>query len=287
MLRGGLRHHAAARVIAARGSAILGSTLVLAFAAAGEDSARAAGVADSDYRDITCPASDVPRAALVYLHGGAFLVGGTDDWLREHCEPFARAGFLTTAVDYPIRELGPSPSRFSYRRALRRVLRAVRRLRATDLPVFAYGESAGGNLAEMLAVRGHVAGAVAVAAPADLLTWAADNRVYWRFLGMSRAERRRSSPLYRIGPRPRPLLLLHSPSDDVVPLGQSRRLARALPNAKLIHLSGGHLEDPGAVRVALRWLRRRTQDPPPTRAGDRADFSRQRRPLLWAGPRMG
>ena len=225
---------------------------------------KAAGGADSDYRDITCATSDAPRAALVYLHGGGFLMGGTDEWLRDHCEPFARAGYLTTAVDYPIRELGPEASRFSYRRALRRVLRAVRRLTEKDLPVFAYGESAGGNLAEMLAVRDRVAGAVAVAAPADLLTWASDNRAYWSFLGMSRAERRRSSPLYRIGPRARPLLLLHSPSDDVVPLDQSRRLARALPHAKLIHLSGVHLEDPRAAPVALRWLRRRTQDPPPS-----------------------
>lgn len=264
MLRGGLRHYTTARAVAAVGSTILGLTLAPAFAAAGGDSARAAGVADSDYRDITCPSSDVPRAALVYLHGGAFIVGGTDDWLREQCQPFARAGYLTTAVDYPIRELRPGAPPFSYRRALRRVLRAVRRLTATHLPVFAYGESAGGNLAEMLAVRDRVAGAVAVAAPADLLTWAADNRMYWRLLGMSRAERRRSSPLYRIGPRARPLLLLHSPSDDVVPLDQSRRLARALPHAKLIHLSGGHLEDPRAARVALRWLGRRTQDPPPS-----------------------
>jgi acetyl esterase/lipase len=213
----------------------------------------------ADYRDVTCRPESAPTAAAVYLHGGAFLAGGPDEWLREQCEPFARAGYLTIAVDYPIRELTQDAPAFSYRRTLRHIRRAVRRLTAKGLPVFAYGESVGGNLAEMLAVRARVAGSVAVAAPSDLLTWPAEDRNYWRLLGMSRRERRAASPLHRIGPRPRPLLALHSPADDIVPFDQSRRLAKALPSARLIRLSGGHLKDSNAIRIALRWLRRRTQ----------------------------
>jgi acetyl esterase/lipase len=212
-----------------------------------------------EYHDVTCRPAGAPRAALVYLHGGGFLVGGTDVWLREQCEPFASAGYVTTAVDYPIRELGADPPRFSYRRTLRQVIRAANALAEACLPVFAYGESAGGNIAEMLAVRDRIAGSVAVAAPSDLLTWATENREYWRLLGMTRRERRDASPLHRIGPRPRPLLMLHSPADEVVPIDQSRRLAETLSAARLIRLSGGHLADPDAMRIGLRWLRRRTE----------------------------
>jgi acetyl esterase/lipase len=136
----------------------------------------------ADYRDVTCRPDSAPTAAVVYLHGGAFLAGGPDDWLRERCEPFAHAGYLTISVDYPIRELTPGAPPFSYRRTLRHIRRVVGRLAAKGLPVYAYGESVGGNLAEMLAVRARVAGSVAVAAPSDLLTWEANDRTYWRLL---------------------------------------------------------------------------------------------------------
>jgi acetyl esterase/lipase len=228
------------------------TTLTVIVTLAGTD------VRAADYHDITCPMTEAPRAAVVYVHGGGFLIGGTDSWLRERCEPFASAGYLTTAVDYPIAELDPHAPPFSYRRTLRDVIRAVGCLAETGLPVFAYGESVGGNLAEMLAVRDRVAGAVAVGAPASMLTWARHNRAYWRLLGMSRAERREASPLHRIGPNPRPLLLLHSRADEVVPFGESRRLERVLPGTRLIRLSGGHLEDPKALRIGLRWLGRRS-----------------------------
>jgi alpha-beta hydrolase superfamily lysophospholipase len=106
-------------------------------------------------------------------------------------------------VDYPIQEPGDSAGAFSFERALRHVRRAVRCATRTGLPVVAYGDSVGGTLVEHLAVRGSVEAAVAVGAPSDLLTWASGNRVYWRLLGMSRADRRRASPLNRISANPR------------------------------------------------------------------------------------
>ena len=248
----------ARRTAPTAGSTALVSILILVFAGHAGGAPSPDPGSETGYHDVTCAPADPPRAALVYLHAGSFIVGGTDPWLRKRCEPFARAGYLTTAVDYPIAELAPDAARFSYRRTLRHVIRAVSCLARTGLPVFAYGESAGGNLAEMLAVRDRIEGSVAVAAPANLLAWARGNRRYWRLLGMSRADRRSASPLFRIGQHPRPLLLLHSPSDDIVPFEQSRRLARTLPDTRLIRLSRGHLEDPGAVRIGLRWFGRRT-----------------------------
>lgn len=199
------------------------------------------------------------------MHGGAFLVPTADADLRRFCAPFARRGYHTIAVDYPIQEPADSPGEFSFERALRHLRRAVRCATRTGLPVVAYGDSVGGTLVEHLAVRGSVEAAVAVGAPSDLLTWASGNRVYWRLLGMSRADRRRASPLNRISANPSPLLLLHSPADDVVSFDQSRRLAQALRTAKLIRLAGGHLEDPAANRIGLRWIARRIPEDAPAR----------------------
>lgn len=217
----------------------------------------AASTAGSRDRDLACPAEGSPRAVLVYLHAGAFLFGAENDDLRRLCAPFARGGYQTIAVDYPTRDPADMAAAFSFERVLRHVRRAVKRASRAGLPVVAYGDSMGGTLVEHLAVRGNVDAAVAVGAPSDLLSWASGNRDYWSYLGMSRDDRRRASPLRRIGTHPSPLLLLHSPADEVVPLEQSRRLADALPTAKLIRLAGRHLEDRAAIRIGLRWLAHR------------------------------
>jgi dipeptidyl aminopeptidase/acylaminoacyl peptidase len=214
-------------------------------------------------RDLACPADRPPRAALVYVHPGAFLFGAADADLRRFCAPFARRGYETVAVDYPTRDPADTAGAFSFERALRHVRRAVQHASRAGLPVVAYGESVGGTLVERLAVRGSVDAAVAVAAPSDLLSWASGNRDYWSYLGMSRGDRRRASPLSHIGAHPSSLLLLHSPADEVVPLDQSRRLADALPTAKLIRLAGRHLEDRAAMRIGLRWLAHRVPDETP------------------------
>jgi uncharacterized protein len=55
-----------------------------------------------------------------------------------------------------------------------------------------------------------------------------------------------------------PLLLLHAEGDERVPVGHSRELARAAPDARLIAVPGGHhrsVQHDGELQAeALRWL---------------------------------
>ncbi|MDF1721121.1 MAG: alpha/beta hydrolase [Minwuia sp.] len=85
-------------------------------------------------------------AAVLYLHGGGFVVGGLDshdDVCAEICD---RTGFDVVSVDYRLCPEHMHPAAFDDAMAGWRHLRA-----ATDLPIVLAGDSAGGNLAAALA----------------------------------------------------------------------------------------------------------------------------------------
>jgi alpha-beta hydrolase superfamily lysophospholipase len=146
-------------------------------------------------------------------------------------------------VEYPLR---------NYFGALRVSERAARWRRGR--PVYAVGWSSGGNLAAMLAARGEVDGAVAVAAPSNLLTWQHDS--YWHDLvPLTRRQRRLASPVYCYERSRTRLLLMHSREDTVVPYRQSVALARRA-HARLVPLEGDHLADRSALRRSIVWVER-------------------------------
>ena len=200
--------------------------------------------------DVVCEPRGEPRAGVVVLRPGSFVVGATAERLRELCRPWADAGFLAVGVDYPVDDFAGAVH--ASRKAARRLAR-----RLPEGAVFAHGESAGGTLAALLGVTGRVDGATTVGAPMNLLTWAADNRAYWRRLGMTRTERRTGSPVFSIS-RPSRIFVLHSPADEMVPYSQALELARRLPRKATVHrLTGKHLEDPTATPRAIRLLERK------------------------------
>lgn len=112
--------------------------------------------------------------------------------------------------------------------------------RDPDLPVFAFGWSRGGTVAEWLAEHGAVTAAVVYSAPSDLIDWWQNQTAYWESIHMTEADRRAASPLFHVGRHPAPLLLLHSPGDDVVPVWQSREMHRRIPSSMLLLTSGPH-----------------------------------------------
>ncbi len=202
----------------------------------------------------SCDPPETPIANVVVIQGGGFVWPGWAD--LSLCRTLARRGFRAVNLVYPLHDL---PG------AVRATLREVRRERRSGRRVFAVGLSAGGTLAELAAVEGKVDGAVAVAAPTDLLTWAPGGPVagqhwsspaaYWRDVGATRAQRRAASPLRRAAGHAAPLLLFHSSDDEVVPIAQARALAKHVPGARLRDLRGRHLQSQAFRRPALRWLR--------------------------------
>ena len=101
-----------------------------------------------------------PKATVLVLRPGAWILGTVDNAVPD-CRYFAARGYDAVAVDYP----------FTYFASLAAARSAAAAARAKRLPVYAFGYSAGGNLAAMLAVQGNVTAAVDVAGPVNMVDW--------------------------------------------------------------------------------------------------------------------
>jgi pimeloyl-ACP methyl ester carboxylesterase len=218
------------------------ATLALLLLAAPAPAAEVAGVGEGS--------SAAPQ--LLLIHGGSFLY--EDPTFESLTSAIARAaGFVPHYLSYP---LGNMPGAFRAARA-----EAIRLRAAYGSAVYAYGSSAGGTLAALLAGDGLVAAAVAKAPPSNLLDWRWPVGVYgsdyYRQIGLSPEARRRLSPLRR--PARRPLLLLHGRFDGVVPVAQSIAFAAKFAQVHLWVVAGGHHTErarPQLLTRAFGWLDR-------------------------------
>ena len=193
------------------------------------------------------------RPQLILIHGGSFLY--EDPTFESRTRAAARrAGFVPHYLRYP---LGDMPAAVLAARAEAARLRA----RYGRSAVYAYGASAGGTLAELLAGDRLVAAAAAKAPISDLLTWewplGAYGPDYFERIGMTPEARRRLSPLRRRAARP--LLIVHGRRDRIVPVGMSRGYAVKFKRVRLWVVAGGHHTErarPELLRRALGWLAR-------------------------------
>ncbi|MGE5409095.1 MAG: alpha/beta hydrolase family protein [Syntrophothermus sp.] len=194
-----------------------------------------------------------PPPQLLLFHGGSFLY---DD---PEFEPLTavravEAGFVPHYVSYPLDDM---PA------AVLRARAEARRLRekfGLDR-VYAYGSSAGGTLATLLAGDGLVAAAVAKAPVSDLVGWQWPleryGSGYYERIDLGEAARYRPSPLRRR--QASPLLIFQGRADRVVPPAMNEAFAAKFPRVHLWMVSGGHTTDrahPWLIGRAMRWLAR-------------------------------
>lgn len=195
-------------------------------------------------------ASATPQ--LLLIHGGSFLY--EDPTFEALTRRRARAaGFVPHYLRYPLGDL-PAAVRAARAEAIRLRSRYGR-------AVYAYGSSAGGTLASLLAGDGLVSAAVAKAPVSDLVGWSwpltAYGSDYFERIGASLADRFRLSPLRR--PARRPLLIVHGRRDRIVPLAMSRRYAVKFKRVHLWVVPGGHHTEhirPKLLSRAFDWLAR-------------------------------
>jgi len=192
-----------------------------------------------------------PKPHLMLLHGGSFLFDD-DEFEPTTREAALRAGFIPHYTTYP---LGDMPAAVL---ALRAEARRLRLKFGADM-VYAYGSSAGGTLAALLAGDGLVGGAVAKAPVSDLITWEWPlleyGVEYYEEVALAYSDRYRLSPLRR--PAKEPLLLIHGAGDRVVPISQSEAFASKFRRVHLWQVPGGHhaeRSNPEVLERALHWL---------------------------------
>jgi acetyl esterase/lipase len=192
-----------------------------------------------------------PKPQLLLFHGGSFLFEDPEfePLTRERAEI---AGFVPHYVTYP---LGDMPAAVETVRLAARELRE----RVGRDNVYAYGASAGGTLAAILAGEGSVAAAVAKAPVSDLVSWEWPLQQYglnyFEQIQVGPEDRLRLSPYRR--PQKRPLLVIQGRADKVVPLKMNEAFAAKFPRVHLWVVAGGHTTErvrPYLVSRAMRWL---------------------------------
>ena len=190
------------------------------------------------------------RGVLLFLHGNAGNVSHRLDSARA----FLDMGLSVALVDY--RGYGRSagsPSEEGLYRDARAAYRHLVEERGVDpRRLVLYGESLGGAVALDLA-RDHAVGAVITeGTPASLVELGAE---LYPWLPVRLLQRERYESLSKVGQLSAPLLVIHSPQDEIVPFAHARRLLDASPADKLfLETEGGH-NDGGFLRRAV-WRER-------------------------------
>jgi acetyl esterase/lipase len=207
---------------------------------------------------------DVPVPVVVFLHGGGWRLGSRHSagpaYRGADPTPFeqvAQAGIAVASVDYRLSGEAVWPAQLHDAKAAVRWLRR----RAAELGVdpdriAAWGESAGGHLAELLGltrddaaleggvgVTGPSSRVTAVAAwyaPSDIAAVATDNGAHPGAPDSREAQllgapvptvlelAAQASPVRHVSPAAPPFLLLHGRADRLIPCVQSERLRDAL-----------------------------------------------------------
>ncbi|HEX6698482.1 MAG TPA: hypothetical protein VF080_16855 [Solirubrobacteraceae bacterium] len=175
-----------------------------------------------------------PAGVVLVIHGGAWRASGprTTALMDGRARTFAGWGFAAAVVDY--RAFADSPGD---------VVRAydAARERYPSLPICAYGESAGGHLALMLAVRRPLSCVIDAAGPVDLPRLGGTPQADWvRAKALAAfGDLRDASPTDHAGAIHAPVLAGYGAADRIVPASQGRSLQRALPRAHIIELGAG------------------------------------------------
>jgi alpha-L-fucosidase 2 len=202
--------------------------------------------------DAHIPDGKGPFPAAILVHGGAWVAGDRINNLRPILQPLSDAGLAWFSISYRLAadvarnpvgaamQMGTAES--DVRRAVAFVKQHAAEYRVNPNKIVLIGESAGGQLASMAALRpgedGAVQGVVAFYTPSDLATLVRtsslipDNvrdAVKGTMLdNILMAGLTEFSPINAISTAAPPFLLIHGTDDDVVPFAQSERFCDKL-----------------------------------------------------------
>jgi len=192
--------------------------------------------------------ADKPRGAVLLFHGNA----GNISHRIEYALMFRRLGYSTLLVDYRGygRSTGTPTEAGTYIDAdtAWRWLTTTRGVPERDIVLF--GESLGGGVASWLAARHPVRALVL----ASTFTSAVDlGAELYSFLPVRLVSRVRYETLRRLHDVRAPVLVIHSPDDDVIPFRHGRRLFDAALEPKaMLQIAGGHND--GFVFRREEWV---------------------------------
>jgi alpha-L-fucosidase 2 len=217
--------------------------------------------------DAHIPNGTGPFAAVILVHGGAWVMGDKTNNIQPLIQPLTEAGFAWFSISYRLAtdvarnpigaamQLGTAES--DVRKAVAFVKDHAAEYRVNPNRIALLGESAGGQLASMAALRpgvdASVKGVVAFYTPSDLATLARTSALIpdtvrdavkgTLFDDLLMAGLTGFSPINAVSASAPPFLLIHGTDDNVVPFAQSERFCDKLREAsvacELVPVKGG------------------------------------------------
>lgn len=176
------------------------------------------------------------RGTLLYLHGN----GGNIGHRLDPIEVFHRLGLNVFIIDY--RGYGASSGKPSedgtYQDALAAWNWLTQRQRLDPQRIVLFGESLGGSVAAWLAARHAPAGLILYASFTSVPEMA---QALYPIFPASRLARYRYDTRTALGNASCPVLILHSPEDEIIPFSHGEALLEAAHEPKrLVELRGSH-----------------------------------------------
>jgi alpha-L-fucosidase 2 len=202
--------------------------------------------------DAHIPDGAGPFAAVILVHGGAWVMGDRNNNVQPLFQPLSDAGFAWFSISYRLAgdvarnpvgaamQLGTAES--DVRKAVAFVKDHAPEYRVNPNRIALLGESAGGQLASMAALRpgvdGSVQAVVAFYTPSDLAALARTSAMIpdgvrdavkgTLFDDLLMAGLTEFSPINAVSESSPPFLLIHGIDDNVVPFAQSERFCDKL-----------------------------------------------------------
>lgn len=244
------------------------------------------------FLDASLPASTAPTAAVIIVHGGGWVRGDRRIDVQPLFKPLSDAGFAWFSIDY---RLATDVTQFGV--AIDDVENAVRFVRSHAAEynidpnrLALLGESAGGQLAAMAALRAQpdaaVKAVVAFYTPTDLVSLFRNSTFIpaqirnsvrgTPFENLVLAGLAQLSPIENVRRDMPPFLFIHGTADSLVPFTQSTemcaRMKQAGASCEVVPVAGAghgirwwstslHREDGGYKQKMIQWLRQELGSP--------------------------
>lgn len=216
--------------------------------------------------DIYQPIADEPRPVMLAIHGGAWTTG-TKFAMFRHARILANRGYVVMAINYRLAPKHKWPAQIhDCKHAVRWIREHAEEYNADPERVYAFGYSAGGHLAALLATTDkddglegdsiepyskhstRVDGLIAGGAPMEFSWISEDSTTLKHWLGATKAESpetySQASPVTYITKDDPASVVFQGTADQLVP-GSSpeafvKRCGEAKVDAELVVSSGGH-----------------------------------------------
>ncbi len=217
------------------------------------------------------------RPAIVCIHGGGWRAG--DKKGMKLADEFARRGFVSASINYRLSDEAPYPAAVDDCRAAVRWIRENAAKYGVDPNrLGVYGTSAGGHLSLMVGTldddpkqqtSARVQAVCSWFGPSDFTKGAGKDGAFRKFIGGSYEEipeiYKEASPITHVSQDDPPTLLIHGDADEVVPLGHSEWMLKALQEvgveAELVTVkNGGHGFRGKGIQPSMDDIRSKTME---------------------------